>query len=430
MHRVSVSHVSGTTDKIVSSRVSGTAVTPELLAPAGGIEQLRYALHFGADSVYLAGERFGLRTRADNFTHEQLQKALALTHEAGKRLFVTVNALMHNQDMGPLAEYLQELERFGADAVIVSDLAAIRLVQEHAPHVAVHISTQASCANYGAAQMYYEMGAKRVVLARELSLEEIRYIRQQVPDDLELEVFVHGAMCMAHSGRCLISNYLVNRDANRGHCTQPCRWNYALVEETRPGVYFPVEEGGGGTFLMNSKDLMMLDHLDDLILAGVDSLKIEGRVKGAYYVATVVNAYRQVLDGAPADVFLSELERVSHRPYHTGFFYGEADQTFGDDDYLQTHDLIATVLSCEPCGPDRYRVTVQQRNRFFEGDVLEVLTPSRPVRTVTVCSLCNEDGVAEQMCNRAMAHYTFESDIDLKVMDILRKEREDERVKG
>lgn len=397
----------------------------ELLAPAGGFEQLEYALHFGADAVYMAGKQFGLRVRADNFDHDGLQQATDMVHTAGKRAFVTVNALMHNEDLIPLVDYIQELNEIGVDAVIVSDLASLSVVKEHAPDLTIHVSTQASVTNYRTVQMWHELGAKRIVLARELSLGEISDIRDHISDDVELEVFVHGAMCMSYSGRCLISNYLNNRDANRGHCTQPCRWNYALVERTRPGKYIPLEEDSRGTYVMNSKDLMMLDHLDDLRQAGVDSLKIEGRVKGAYYVATVVNAYRQVLDGAPVEVFLPELDKVSHRPYHTGFFYGPADQTMDEAEYLQTHDLVGRVLSWDG---QSSRITVQQRNRFWAGDELEVLSARHPVRSFVVSDLRTEWGELTDVANRATDTYTMECPFEVAPLDLLRKKRSEESV--
>jgi putative protease len=404
----------------------------ELLAPAGGFEQLEYALHFGADAVYLAGERFGLRQRADNFTPEKLKEAISLVHSADKRVFVTINAMMHSGDLESLAEYAAWLAEEGVDAVIISDLGALSIVREVAPELTIHVSTQASVTNARAALQWQELGASRVVLARELTLEEIGRIRQEVGPELELEVFVHGAMCVAYSGRCLISNYLNNRDANRGHCTQPCRWEYALVERTRPDKYIPIEEDARGTFLLSSQDLMMLEHLDDLRAAGVDSLKIEGRVKGAYYVATVVNAYRQVLDGANPQDFLSEMERVSHRPYHTGFFFGAPDQTYDEVEYTQTHDLVARVLSCEPerCESgangdesDTWRITVQQRNRFWVGDELEVLSPAQPVRVLAVDDLKDKWGGLTDCANRATDTYTLRSPYALEPLDLLRKAR-------
>lgn len=389
------------------------------------MEQLTYALHFGADAVYTGGVRFGLRSRASNFSDEELHEATRLVHEVGKKIFITVNIVMHNHDIEELAAYARLLEDIGVDAVIISDLGALQVFKEHAPSVAIHVSTQASVANYQTALMWYNLGAKRVVLAREMSLAEIRELRAHVPDDLELEVFVHGAMCMSYSGRCLISNFLTNRDANRGECTQPCRWNYVLMEETRPGKYFPIEEDGHGTYLMDSRDMRMLEHLDELRDAGVNSLKIEGRMKGAYYVATVVNAYRHVLDGAPAEEFLPELERVSHRPYSTGFFFGPANQTYDQAQYLQTHDLCATVLSCA-----EGRAQVQQRNRFFLGDEVEVLSPSAPVRTFNVSGLRNQWGEMVDMANKATETYEIDAPFEMAPGDILRRKRTEENVKG
>lgn len=391
---------------------------PELLAPAGGAEALDYALRFGADAVYTGGEKFGLRTRADNFDQEGLAAAVNRTHEAGKKLYVTVNAIMHQSDLEPLRSYVRTLESLGVDAVIVSDLGALSIVREEAPQLKVHVSTQASVANAAAARQWYALGARRIVLARELSLEEIAALRADVPDDLELETFVHGAMCMAYSGRCLISNYLNNRDANRGHCTQPCRWNYVLMEETRPGKYYPIVEDERGTYVMDSRDLCMIDHLDALREAGVNSFKIEGRMKGAYYVATVVNAYRRVIDGEDPAQLRAELEAVSHRPYGTGFFFGPAAQTYDDAHYIQTHDLAATVISC-----GEGRALVRQRNKFLLGDALEILSPSQPVRSVTVRDLRDESGALSDAANRANDHYSFACDEIIPTGAILRKAR-------
>jgi putative protease len=433
----------------------------ELLAPAGGMEQLDYALHFGADAVYLGGEQFGLRVRADNFSDAELAEAVRRVHDRGKRVHVTLNALMHESDLDPLRDFVRYLAEIGIDAVIASDLATIDMVQQLAPQIAIHLSTQASCTNHLAARRYYDLGVRRIVLARELSLAEIAHIRKCVPDDLELEVFVHGAMCMAYSGRCLISAYLTGRDANRGHCTQPCRWHYALEEEKRPGEFFPVEEDGRGTYIMNSKDLMMLDHLDDLAEAGVDSIKIEGRVKGAYYIATVVNAYRKVLDGADPCDYLPELDAVSHRPYHTGFFYGPAEQACDESTYVQTHDWVAVVDTCEPVEapgvtPEaetagevdssgqtagasrdgargeggRWLVHATQRNRFFAGDELSVLSPTSTARFVHVSDLRDETGTPCEVANRTLVVYSFVSEAPLSPHDILRRKRDDIRVKG
>ena len=395
----------------------------ELLAPAGGMEQLRYALHFGADAVYLGGSRFGLRERADNFHGVDLAAAVAFAHERGKRAYIAVNSLVHQGDLHALREYAAVLQDIRADAAIVSDLAAIAIMRETAPDVAIHISTQASVVNATAARVYAELGASRVVLARELTLDEIAAIRAEAPSSLELEAFVHGAMCIAYSGRCLISSYLVGRDANRGNCTQPCRWKWSLQEETRPGEYFPIEEDGSHSFVLSSADLNMLDHLRALQAAGVDSLKIEGRVKGAYYVATVVNAYRRVLDGADAREFASELDAVSHRPYHTGFYYGTPAQSYEGREYTQTCDFIGGVATCEPEGEGRYRVVFDLRNRIYRDDELEILSARRGLLHVTAQDLEDEDGNPCRVADHNAHRYSFTTDIPLEPLDVIRKRR-------
>ncbi len=324
------------------------APAPELLAPAGGMEQLRAAIRYGADAVYLAAENFGMRARAANFALADVPEAVRVAHASGVRAYVAANVLMGADDVAALPAYFEALEAAGADAVIVGDLGAASLAVRHAPHVALHVSTQASVANAEAARVWHGLGARRVVCAREMSLREIARMRADMPPDMELEAFVHGAMCMAVSGRCLISSYLTGRSGNKGHCTQPCRWNYVLEEEKRPGEYFPVEEDGRGTFIMNAKDLNMLAHVRELAEAGVCSLKVEGRNKKAFYVATVVNAYRRVLDGEPAEEVAEELETVSHRPYSTGFYFGEAQQAPDYDGYEQACLHAADVLACEP----------------------------------------------------------------------------------
>jgi len=406
----------------------------ELLAPAGGAEQLEYALLYGADAVYVGGERFGLRQRAENFSTDELAHAVGYAHQHDQRIYVTLNALMHPGDLEPLGEYAQWLADIGVDAVIISDLGALSVMRAVAPQLKIHVSTQASVTNARSALQWCELGASRIILARELSLAEIATIRAEVGDTLELEVFAHGAMCVAYSGRCLISAYLNDRDANRGHCTQPCRWNYALMEQTRPGTYLPIEEDARGTYLLSSQDLMMLEHLDELRDAGVDSIKIEGRVKGAYYVATVVNAYRRVLDGTDPREVLSEMERVSHRPYHTGFFFGAPDQNYTDAEYLQTHDWVASVFSSvrKEDAPDidyadsdaAWRVVVSQRNRFWTSDELEVLSPGRPTRTLKVTNLRADSGRLVDCADQPMAPYTLDSPFCLECDDILRRRRD------
>ena len=339
---------------------------------------------------------------------------------------MTLNAIMKNDDVKNLPMYCRELENAGVDSFIISDLGALSCASKHSSKVSFHISTQASCMNYEAANMYYELGAKRIVCAREMSLADIAEMRANVAKDLEIEAFVHGAMCMAVSGRCLISDYLNDRSANRGNCSQPCRWSFALSEMTRSGKYFPIEQDGGSSFIMSSKDLCLLHHLNELKEAGINSIKIEGRVKKAYYVATVVNAYRQVLDGANPLDFDRELDAVSHRPYSTGFYFGPASQAPDGPEYAQTHELAATVINSLGSNDiGGYDITIDLRNRFYEGDTLEVLSAAaRPRAFVAknVRRVINSlgDSVHTKVADRAASHYVISVDFDLDPLDILR----------
>lgn len=432
---------------------------PELLAPAGGLEQLAYALHYGADAVYMAGARYGLRTRATNFeTDDHLKEAVEMAHAAGVKVYITCNAIMHQEDLVGLPGYLEYLNEIGVDAVIANDLATIRLVGKHAPHCAIHASTQCSITNAQAAEIYYEMGAKRVVLARELSLKEIKEIRHQIPHDLELEVFAHGSMCMAYSGRCVISNALTGRDANRGSCTQPCRWKYALVEEKRPGQYIPVEEDVRGSYIMNSKDLNMIRHIPELIDAGVSCLKVEGRVKSAYYVGTVINAYRSVLDGCTPDElekFSHELTTVSHRPYATGFYFDKGEQAVDSDGYVVTHrwvakpvvstkiapdthefdralnrdDVLNRVMSDPDYSGDIYYTEVSQKNRFFDGGQIEVVKKGQAGVPVRVYGLLEHKGESQvlkvpvSVANVTNTIYSFYTTRPFDTFDLIRAEQ-------
>lgn len=401
----------------------------ELLAPAGGMEQLEYAINFGADAVYLALDRFGMRRRAENFTAETLPEAVAYAHAHGVKVHVTANIAMHNHDIDELPGYFALLRDAGVDAAIISDMGALAVARETAPGLELHLSTQASCMNWRSALEWYRLGVKRIVCAREMSLAEIREMRRRAPADLEIEAFVHGAMCMAVSGRCIISDHLNARPANRGHCTQPCRWNYALVEESRPGEFFPVEQDGATTNILSSRDMNMLSHLAELAEAGVDSIKIEGRAKGTYYVAMVTNAYRSVLDGAPADAWQPELEAVSHRAYSTGFYFGYPGQTGAGAEYASTHLMVAFVTACEPLGAgEGYLVSAVCRNRIFEGCEVEAVSPGSPVRRIRIHGLTwQNDGrpVPVDVANRTMETYTFVSDGPLAPKDILRIPRKE-----
>lgn len=374
----------------------------ELLAPAGGMEQLRAAVAFGADAVYLAAERFGMRARAANFRMDEIPAAVAFAHEHGVKVHVTCNILMHPDDIDELPAFFRALDAAGVDAFIIGDLGAFAVAGEVAPRVERHVSTQASVANAAAARVWHSLGASRVVCAREMSLSDIARLRQDAPPDLEIEAFAHGAMCMAVSGRCLISSYLTGRSGNKGHCTQPCRWSYQLEEEKRPGEFFPIEEDDRGTFIMNAKDMNMLAHLRELARAGVDSIKIEGRNKKAFYVATVVGAYRRVLDGEPPEAVADELLAVSHRPYGTGFYFDEAEQAPAYDGYEQETMHVADVVASSLRHPERSvqrEVEVEGfpddpqylyllcRNRFAEGDELETLVPHEPSRRLIVRDL-------------------------------------------
>lgn len=431
----------------------------ELLAPAGGFSQLEAAIAFGADAVYLAADRFGMRARATNFSLSDIPRAVEIAHAQGVSVHVTCNILMSDSDLRILPDYLAALDAAGVDALIISDLGALRLARQYAPHCEYHVSTQASVSNVQAALAWYEMGARRVVCAREMSLAEIAAMKAALPADMKVETFAHGSMCMAVSGRCLISSYLTGRSGNKGHCTQPCRWMYTLEEEKRPGQHFPIEEDETGTFIMNAQDMNMLAHVHEMQAAGIDSIKIEGRNKKAFYVATIVNAYRQVLDGANAADFADELETVSHRPYSTGFFFGPAHQSVTSDGYEQTCLHVADIVGCEAvyggaetpgtkdaggeaaapeaagaeapgteARPTAWRITAVCHNRFEQGCELEALVPHIPPVHVTVQQLHWIDQTAAgdplprpvEVANRAMARYTFLCDTPLEPGGFLR----------
>ena len=365
----------------------------ELLAPAGDMERLEMAVAYGADAVYLAGTTFGMRSFAGNFTPEELKRAVALCHKKGVRVHVTCNTMPRNDEVARLPEWLTYLDQVGVDAVILADVGVMALAGKYAPHVQRHISTQASIVNYETARAWHDLGADRVILARELSLDEIREIRDKTPPELELEAFAHGAMCVSYSGRCLLSNYMTGRDSNRGACAQPCRYKYALMEEKRPGEYFPVYEDEKGTYIMNSRDMCTIDHVAELMDAGLDSLKLEGRAKSAYYAAIVTGAYRHAIDaalaGQPLDpVWRDEVEHISHRHYSTGFYFGQPGQFTQDSRYIRDWQIVAKVRSCTPDG----RAVLTLNNKFSVGDQLELVGPGLRPRPVTVKALWDEDG--------------------------------------
>ena len=354
----------------------------ELMAPAGDLERLLFAIHYGADAVYLAGNRFGMRKNAGNFDEEGLRSAVALAHSKGVRVYLTCNIIPRDRDLVQLPEYLAFAQEIGVDAIIVTDLGVFTMAGRYAPQVERHISTQAGILNAESARAFYDLGATRVILAREMSLDEIAALRANTPRELEIEVFVHGAMCVSFSGRCLLSQYMANRDANQGDCAQPCRWKYHLVEETRPGAYMELFEDGG-THILNARDLSMIAHLPELLATGINSLKIEGRAKSFYYAAVITNAYRKALDaalaGEPIDpIWVEEVEKVSHRSYSTGFFYdrGGGGQYTSDALYIRGSTVVGVIEDCDANG----LALVSQRNRFFKGETLDLLTPKgRPI---------------------------------------------------
>ena len=366
---------------------------PELLAPAGDMERLKLAVLYGADAVYLAGTDFGMRAFAGNFSPEELPQAVDFAHRHGVRVHCTINTMPRNDEIARLPEHLERLNDAGVDALIVADLGAFTLAGKYAPRCQRHVSTQASISNYETARAWYDLGASRVILAREVGLEEIRTIREKTPADLEIEAFVHGAMCVSYSGRCLLSNYMTGRDSSRGACAQPCRYQYALMEEKRPGEYFPVEEDAKGTYILNSRDMCMIDHLADLMDAGLDSLKIEGRAKSAYYAAIVTGAYRHCLDdaaaGRPVDsVWRDEVEHVSHRPYSTGFYYGPPGQYYDNSRYIREWQVVALVTDCDEAG----NATLSLRNKFRTGDTVELVGPDLRPFAMTVPEMTDGEG--------------------------------------
>ena len=353
---------------------------PELLAPAGDLERLRYAINYGADAVYCALPEFGMRSAPTNFTPEQLSEGVIYAHARGRKVYLTMNTLPTNEEADRLPQAIKDAAAAGVDAFIVADLGVLDACKTFAPDIDVHMSTQTGITNWAAARAAYNMGAKRVVLAREMTLQDIATLRDKTPPELEIEAFVHGAMCMSVSGRCLLSNYMAGRDANRGQCAQPCRYQYALMEEKRPGEYFPVFEDEKGTYIMNSRDMCMIDHLDDIMDAGIDCIKIEGRAKSAYYAAIVTGAYRHVLDDVAAGrevdpVWRDEVEHVSHRHYSTGFYYGQPGQYYDNARYIRDWQVCAVVTDCDADG----NATLSLRNKFAAGDEIELVGPdSRP----------------------------------------------------
>ena len=401
---------------------------PEILSPAGDMECLNSALNFGADAVFLAGKMFGMRSAPKNFDNSDLKKACELAHSLGRKVHLTCNILPHNSELSALPDFLAYAQECGVDAFIIADLGIFEAAKKYAPKVARHISTQAGVTNYATANVLYNMGASRVVLAREIPLDEIAEMRAKVPSKLEIECFVHGAMCVSFSGRCLISSYMTGRDANHGDCAQPCRWKYHLFEENREGQYFPVEETGDGTYLYNSRDLCMIEHIPELVKAGISSFKIEGRAKSAYYTAVTTNAYRHAVDGyfANTEKFVlkpwikEELDKISHREYNTGFYFNhEPGQVTGNGGYIRHYDAVAV---CEKSIDDSTSI-ISQRNKFYVGDTLDVLPPSG-IPFLTKClSLENKDGIMVESAPHPTERLTMKSDHVIPQSSVIRKKK-------
>ncbi|EPY2271507.1 peptidase U32 family protein [Clostridium sporogenes] len=402
---------------------------PELLAPAGNLEKLKTAINFGADAVYLGGSRLNLRAFADNFTDEQLQEGIKYAHDRGRKVHVTINVFPRNEDFNGLEEYLKKLYEFKVDAIIVSDPGIIMTARETVPNLEIHLSTQANTVNFKTIDFWYKQGIKRTVLARELTLEEIKTIREKIEKDCELEAFVHGSMCMSYSGRCLLSNYMTGRDSNRGACAQPCRYKYYLMEEKREGEYFPVVEDDKGTYIMNSKDMCMIEYIPELVQSGIDSFKIEGRMKSSFYVATVVKAYREAIDAYFKDPenytfkerWMDYLKKASHRAYFTGFYFNDPNkQLHESSSYIRTCDIVGIV---KEFNEETMEAIVEQRNKVLDGDELEVLRPEGPIFKINIANMRDKNDKKIESAPSAQMIFKINTDKRLKENDILIKNK-------
>ena len=401
----------------------------ELLIPAGSLEVLKVAVLYGADAVYLGGEAFGLRAKAKNFTDEEIREGIAFAHSRGVKVYITANILAHNRDLEGVEAYFEELKDMGPDALIISDPGVFSIARRVCPEIDIHISPQANNTNYGTYLFWWNLGAKRVVSARELSLEEIRQIRERIPEEMEIESFIHGAMCISYSGRCLLSNFLTGRDANQGACTHPCRWKYSLVEETRPGEYFPVTENDRGTFIFNSKDLCMIEHIPEMMEAGIDSFKIEGRMKTALYVATVTRAYRLAIDACMRDPeeyrknmawYREEIGKCTNREFTTGFYFGKPgpdSQIYENSTYITGSVYLGRVDSVDGKG----RCRLEQKNKFSVGENLELMKPDGRNIPVTVRGIWDEEGNPQDSCPHARQVIDVDLGMVPEPFDILRR---------
>lgn len=405
---------------------------PELLIPAGSLEVLKTAVLYGADAVYLGGEAFGLRAKAKNFSMEEIREGIAFAHERGVRVYITANILAHNEDLEGVETYFHELKAFPPDALIISDPGVFALARRILPEMDIHISTQANNTNYGTYQFWWNLGAKRVVSARELTLEEIREIRRHIPEEMEIESFIHGAMCISYSGRCLLSNYFVGRDANQGSCTHPCRWKYAVMEESRPGEYMPVEENARGTFIFSSRDLCMIEHIPELIESGIDSFKIEGRMKTALYVAAVARTYRKAIDDYLESEALyqknlpwykEEIGKCTCREFSTGFYFGkpsENGQIYQSSTYIKNYTYLGTVEAVDEQG----RCRIEQKNKFTVGETIEVMKPDGRNLEVKVKGIWDEEGKSQESAPHARQILWVELEAEPEPYDLLRRKEE------
>lgn len=406
----------------------------ELLAPAGNMEKLKMALIYGADAVYIGGEKFGLRAYAGNFSIEEIKKAVEFTHSMGKKLYVTVNIIPHNEDLYGLDDYFKELEKARVDAIIISDPGVLMIAKETIPKMELHLSTQASNTNYKSAEFWHKQGVKRIILARELSFSEIKEIIEKNPKTLEFEAFVHGAMCISYSGRCLLSNYMVGRDSNRGECAHPCRYKYHLVEEKRPGQYMPIEDDERGTYIFNSRDLCMIEHIPELINSGIKSLKIEGRMKSSYYVATIIRAYRDAIDcylkNPKEYVFnkewIEEVSKASHREFFTGFFFNKPDekgQIYDSSYYIRNYDFVGLVLDYDE--HDKVAL-VEQRNKMSLGDEIEIIGPNKKMHRQKIEKMWDDEGEIIQHAPHPQQKVKIKMEKPVGKYDIFRRESKDD----
>lgn len=404
---------------------------PELLIPASSLEVLKVAVIYGADAVYIGGEAFGLRAKAKNFTLEEMKEGIAFAHSHGAKVYVTANILAHNEDLEEVERYFKELKEVKPDGLIIADLAIFQIAKEICPEIERHISTQANNTNYGTYCFWWNQGATRVVSARELSLKEIKEIREKIPEEMEIESFIHGAMCMSYSGRCLLSNYFTGRDANRGACTHPCRWKYSLVEETRPGEYMPVYENERGTYIFNSKDLCMIAYIKEMVEAGIDSFKIEGRMKTALYVATVARTYRKAIDDffesealyrQNMDWYLEQISNCTYRQFTTGFYFGkpnEETQIYDNNTYVKEYTYLGTIE-----GEENGRYRLEQKNKFSCGEEIEIMKPNGENRCVRVRGIYDEQGNAMESAPHPKQILYVDLGEKMEVYDILRRQEE------